>query len=35
MFRLYDKNEVDPEDGMDVITTIDLNIQDVAEKALI
>ncbi len=31
---LYDKNEVDPEDGMDVITTIDLNIQDVAEKAL-
>ncbi len=31
---LFDKNEVDPEDGMDVITTIDLNIQDVAEKAL-
>jgi len=31
---LYDKNEVDPEDGMDVVTTIDLNIQDVAEKAL-
>ena len=31
---LYDKNEVDPEDGMDILTTIDLNIQDVAEKAL-
>ncbi len=31
---LFDKNEVDPEDGMDVVTTIDLNIQDVAEKAL-
>jgi cell division protein FtsI (penicillin-binding protein 3) len=31
---LYDKNEVDPEDGMDIVTSIDLNIQDVAEKAL-
>jgi len=31
---LFDRNEVDPEDGMDVISTIDLNIQDVAEKAL-
>jgi cell division protein FtsI (penicillin-binding protein 3) len=29
-----DKNEVDPEDGMDVFTTIDVNFQDVAEKAL-
>jgi cell division protein FtsI (penicillin-binding protein 3) len=29
-----DKNEVDPKDGMDVYTTIDINFQDVAEKAL-
>ena len=29
-----DKNEVDPKDGMDVYTTIDINLQDVAEKAL-
>ena len=29
-----DKNEVDPQDGMDVFTTIDINFQDVAEKAL-
>lgn len=27
-------NEVEPEDGCDVITTIDINIQDVAESAL-
>ncbi len=33
-YPLFDKNEVDPEDGMDIISTIDLNIQDVAEKAL-
>lgn len=31
---LLDRNQVDPVDGMDIITTIDLNIQDVAEKAL-
>ncbi len=31
---LFDRNEIDPVDGMDIITTIDLNIQDVAEKAL-
>lgn len=31
---LMERNEVDPVDGMDIITTIDLNIQDVAEKAL-
>ncbi len=30
-----DRNEVDPKDGMDVITTIDINYQDVAEKALL
>ena len=29
-----DKNQVDPKDGMDVYTTIDINFQDVAEKAL-
>ncbi len=31
---MFDRNEIDPVDGMDIITTIDLNIQDVAEKAL-
>ena len=30
-----DGNEIEPKDGKDVITTIDLNIQDVAEKALL
>ena len=30
-----DGNEIDPKDGKDIITTIDLNIQDVAEKALL
>lgn len=29
-----DENEVEPEDGKDVITSIDINIQDVAESAL-
>jgi cell division protein FtsI (penicillin-binding protein 3) len=29
-----DKNEVEPQDGYDVISTIDVNIQDVAENAL-
>ncbi|MFO7656232.1 MAG: penicillin-binding protein [Bacteroidales bacterium] len=29
-----DNNEVDPKDGMDVYTTIDINLQDVADKAL-
>ena len=31
---LDDENVVDPRDGNDVITTLDLNIQDVAEEAL-
>lgn len=31
---LFDRNEIDPVDGMDIVSTIDLNIQDVAEKAL-
>ncbi len=30
-----DKNEVEPKDGMDVVTTINVNIQDVAENALL
>lgn len=29
-----DGNEVEPKDGMDVVSTIDVNIQDVAENAL-
>lgn len=31
---INDKNEVEPQDGYDVISTIDVNIQDVAESAL-
>jgi cell division protein FtsI (penicillin-binding protein 3) len=31
---VHDGNEVEPKDGMDVVTTIDVNIQDVAESAL-
>ncbi|MCX6235670.1 MAG: penicillin-binding protein [Bacteroidetes bacterium] len=30
-----DENEIEPEDGADIITTIDINIQDVAESALL
>lgn len=29
-----DGNEVDPEDGFDIVTTIDMNLQDVADKEL-
>ncbi len=32
---LSDANEIDPEDGYDIITTIDIDIQDVAENALL
>ena len=32
---LSDVNEVEPEDGSDLITTIDINIQDVAQHALL
>jgi cell division protein FtsI (penicillin-binding protein 3) len=32
---LNDENEVDPKEGNDVITTIDVNIQDVAENSLL
>ena len=31
---INDDNEIDPQDGKDIITTIDINIQDVAEHAL-
>lgn len=31
---LNDQNEIEPEDGADLLTTIDINIQDVAENAL-
>ncbi len=32
---INDKNKVDPKDGMDIVTTIDINLQDVAENALL
>ncbi len=32
---INDDNEVEPQDGKDVVTTIDINIQDVAEHALL
>jgi len=32
--RVGDKNELDPVDGVDVITTLDINIQDITETAL-
>lgn len=32
---INDDNEVDPEDGSDIISTIDINIQDVAEHSLL
>lgn len=31
---LADANEIEPQDGMDIVTSIDINIQDVAEAAL-
>jgi len=31
---ITDANEIEPEDGQDVVTTIDLDLQDVAENAL-
>ncbi len=31
---IHDGNEVDPKDGMDVITTLDIDLQDVAQQAL-
>lgn len=32
---VHDENEVEPQDGLDVVTTIDVNLQDVAEEALL
>lgn len=32
---INDKNELDPQNGKDLITTIDINLQDVAENALL
>jgi cell division protein FtsI (penicillin-binding protein 3) len=32
---VYDENQVEPENGNDIVTTIDINIQDVAENALL
>lgn len=31
---INDENEVDPEDGNDIVSTIDINVQDVAENSL-
>ena len=32
---IHDVNDIEPEDGRDIITSIDINIQDVAESALL
>ena len=32
---VHDENEVEPQDGKDILTTIDINIQDIAENALL
>jgi cell division protein FtsI (penicillin-binding protein 3) len=32
---IHDANEVEPRDGLDIVTAIDVNIQDVAESALL
>ena len=32
---VYDENEIDPQNGLDIVTTIDVNIQDIAENALL
>ncbi|MBK7174062.1 MAG: transpeptidase family protein [Bacteroidales bacterium] len=32
---INDENEVEPQDGSDIISTIDINLQDVAEEALL
>ncbi len=35
LIPIHDENEVDPKDGLDIVTTIDVNIQDIAEHALL
>lgn len=32
---VHDENEVEPRDGLDIVSTIDVNIQDVAESSLL
>ena len=32
--RVSDENEIDPVDGLDIITTLDINMQDITETAL-
>nr|MBA3707122.1 cell division protein [Bacteroidota bacterium] len=32
---INDENEIDPEDGNDIVSTIDINVQDVAENSLL
>jgi cell division protein FtsI (penicillin-binding protein 3) len=32
---MNERNEIEPKDGQDIITTIDVNLQDVAQKALL
>ena len=32
---INDENEIDPQDGKDILTTININLQDVAEQALL
>lgn len=32
---VYDENEVEPQDGYDIVSTIDVNIQDIAHHALL
>jgi len=32
---IHDESEVEPKDGLDIVTTIDINLQDVAENALL
>jgi len=35
LIPIHDENEIEPKDGLDVVSTIDVNIQDVAENALL
>ncbi len=32
---IHDENEIEPQDGLDIVSTININIQDVAEHALL
>jgi len=35
LIPIHDENEVEPKDGLDIVSTIDVNIQDIAENALL